>query len=178
MKKGEAKSKAREIRVRTQRLALLDPKSIEPAPDNFRTHGTAQRRALREGLDKLGFVGAVIVRSLGRGKYALVDGHMRVEDWPPGEQIPALVTDLSEAEALEALATYDALGSMAEIDVEKFKALAAKLPDFDEMSERLEKVEFFRKVGPPKPPPPPVRAAVVRHTCPKCRHRFRCDAEE
>ncbi len=115
-----------QIRDRIQGLKRLDPSQIVDNAKNFRLHPEAQKNALGAMLKKVGIVDAVIVRQLSGGKYELIDGHLRRS--VIGQKIPALVVDLNDAEAAEVLASFDAIGDLAEIDE---TALRALVQDFD-----------------------------------------------
>lgn len=111
---------ATQYKDRVQKLIRLKPSQIDPDERNPRMHPTGQQAALREGLTKLGVWDAVIVRKVGK-RYKLVDGHLRREQLD--QPIPALVVDLDEHEAAQALATGDAIGGLAEFDEGKLRAL-------------------------------------------------------
>ncbi len=64
-------------------------------------------------LDEIGYAGALLARELDDGSLELIDGHLRAETTPDA-QVPVLVLDVTEAEALKLLATFDPLGSLAE----------------------------------------------------------------
>ncbi len=55
----------------------------------------------------------------------------------PGEALPVLVTDLTEAEADKLLATYDPIGAMATRDDETLRALLATISTQDDGLRRL-----------------------------------------
>ena len=80
---------------------------------NWRTHPESQRAALRGVLDEIGYAGALLARELDDGSLELIDGHLCAETTPDA-QVPVLVLDVTEAEALKLLATFDPLGSLAE----------------------------------------------------------------
>lgn len=164
-----------EVRVRVRELVFLDPATVEPNPENPWFHDEPQRRAFRHMLGTIGFAGAVLVRRLGK-RYQLVDGELRLEEFPKGQKIPALVTDLTAAEARTLLATYNAVGQLARVDPERFSALRARLVDFEEMRERFKHVSFFvgdrgGKDGRASAFPEP--DVVVTHRCPKCGYRWK-----
>src|SRR5580658_9960996 len=95
---------------------------LAPHPRNWRKHPKHQQNALRGLLDEIGFAGAVLARQGPDGKLMLIDGHLR-KDLLPGEEIPVLVTDLSEEEAELLLATFDPIGAMATRDDQTLRAL-------------------------------------------------------
>lgn len=104
-------------------------------PRNWRTHPPQQRRALATSLNKVGWVGAVLVN---RQTGHLLDGHERL--WQALEQgddtpVPYIEVDVSEDEEHLILATLDPIGAMAETDAEMLAGLLAELgdvPEFDD----------------------------------------------
>jgi DNA modification methylase len=102
------------------------PDQLLANPSNWRTHGRAQRAALRDLLDGVGFVAQVIVN---RRTGHLVDGHLRVEEALSHGQptIPVLYVDLEPEEEALVLASLDPLAAMAGTDDEKLRALLAEV---------------------------------------------------
>lgn len=123
------------IRNRIKELRQVRAGDLIPDSRNWRRHDEAQRSALAAMLDSIGYAGAVIAREASEG-LVLVDGHLRA-DLDPEQMIPVLVTDVTEAEAGQLLASIDPLGAMATPDpalladlVETFKeALPGPLLD-------------------------------------------------
>ena len=88
------------------------PDRLLAHPSNWRSHPKAQREALADVLDEVGYVATVLVnRRTGR----LVDGHLRVElARARGEaSIPVTYVDLSAEEEALVLASLDPLAAMA-----------------------------------------------------------------
>lgn len=112
----------KKTRIRVREMKMVDASLLEPHPGNFRVHTPEQRTAMDGVLNEVGFAGAVLVRELDGGRYQILDGHLRVEEMA-GQKVPILVTDLSETEARKVLATFDAVGSMADVDVDGLRAL-------------------------------------------------------
>jgi ParB-like chromosome segregation protein Spo0J len=102
------------------------PDQLLANPSNWRIHGKAQRAALREVLDTVGYVAQVIVN---RRTGHLVDGHLRVEEALSYGQpsIPVLYVDLSEQEERLVLASLDPLAAMAATDEAKLRELLAEV---------------------------------------------------
>ena len=102
------------------------PDQLLAHPSNWRTHPKAQREALREVLDAVGYVAQVIVN---QRTGHLIDGHLRVEEALSHEQptIPVLYVDLSEEEERLVLASLDPLAAMATIDEAKLRELLAEV---------------------------------------------------
>lgn len=102
------------------------PDQILANPRNVRIHGRAQQQVMTSLLDDVGLVQAVIVN---RRTGALVDGHMRVQLALRSGQakIPVVYVDLSEAEELKVLATFDPVGDLAGIDAEALEDLLGEV---------------------------------------------------
>lgn len=66
-------------------------------------------------LSEIGYAGALLARRGDDGKLILIDGHLRAETTPE-QEVPVLVLDLTEAEALKLLACYDPISAMADVD--------------------------------------------------------------
>ena len=135
-----------EIRDRIKELRRVKASELLPNPKNWRIHPVAQQEGLRTMLAKVGYADAVIVRDTGAG-LMLVDGHMRAEISPDTE-IPVLVTDLTETEADEVLATLDPLSQMATPDVDAWQALIEGLDKGNEqLNTLLEDISDTYNVG-------------------------------
>jgi hypothetical protein len=102
------------------------PDQLLANPSNWHTHGKAQREALREVLDTVGYVAQVIVN---QRTGHLVDGHLRVEEALSHGQpsVPVLYVDLSEDEERLVLASLDPLAAMATTDEAKLRELLAEV---------------------------------------------------
>lgn len=91
-------------------------------PLNWRKHPQRQRDAVEASLRELGWVG-VAIENVQTGN--LIDGHERV--WQAlkadNAEVPFIQVDLSPEEEALALATFDAITSMAETDAAKLDAL-------------------------------------------------------
>lgn len=94
-------------------------------PRNWRTHGGAQRNAIRGSLAEVGWVQQVIVnRTTGH----VVDGHARVEEaLTLGEAVPVLYVELTDAEEALVLATLDPISAMAGTDRVQLTELLAEV---------------------------------------------------
>jgi hypothetical protein len=133
------------IKNRIKGLAALPHDRILPCPLNWRLHPDNQKEALRGLLADVGVIDTVLVRPVEpealatlrkvgrndraafdnwlagyRGDFMLVDGHLRVEELQAHGPIDALIVDLDEREAAEALAIFDPIGDLARMDREKF----------------------------------------------------------
>lgn len=95
----------------------IPPDQITANPLNFRTHPQAQRDALRDAIEEVGFIRSVTIN---RRTGNLIDGHERVWQALTSEQplIDVEYVDLSEEEERLALATMDPISEMAKVDSE------------------------------------------------------------
>ena len=109
------------IRNRVVELREVPANTIKPNPWNWRLHPEAQRDALAEIVDDIGFAGALIARETPDG-LELVDGHLR-QDLFGDSLVPVLIVDMTEAEVRRLLATLDPIGAMAQTDTEALRAL-------------------------------------------------------
>jgi site-specific DNA-methyltransferase (adenine-specific) len=125
------------FRLRVTGLEQIPAGKLVPDTGNPRIHTDHQKTVLSAILEEVGFAGALLVRPLGRGRFAIIDGHERHERFSDDDLVPCLVTDLNETEARKILATYDQIGSMAGWDAEKLEALAAEVnfenPDLNQL---------------------------------------------
>ena len=121
------------LKVRNDRTANIPASKLLPDPLNWKTHTADQRSLLTSIFAEVGFVGHVIVRPAPRkrGMYYIVDGHERVEtiraEHGPDVDVPCVVVKLSDAEARKILKSYNAVGMMGGVDLDKFKELTAKV---------------------------------------------------
>lgn len=76
---------------------------------------------MREMLETLGFVGALIARDKG-GEVELLDGELR-SDIAAEAEVPVLIVDLTDEEADRMLATYDPLAGLSLVDAGKLGGL-------------------------------------------------------
>ena len=135
-----------QIRDRIKELRRVPASELLPNPKNWRVHPTAQQDGLRTMLAKVGYADALIARETPEG-LVLVDGHLRAET-TPDTSVPVLVTDLTEAEADEVLATLDPLASLAETDVDALKGLLEGIDrDNESLNTLLEDISDNYNVG-------------------------------
>jgi hypothetical protein len=95
---------------------------LKPNPENPWQHPEDQRVAMEAALRELGFVDAVMTRQLKDGSLQICDGHLRSE-LGEDQEVPVLVTDLTEEEARKVLLTFDELKDLADLDPESYAAL-------------------------------------------------------
>ncbi len=114
------------VRDRIQGFCRVPAKRLVPHPRNWRLHPPAQRGALAAVLRDIGYAGALVARELPDGQLQLIDGHLRAETTPE-QQVPVLIVDLSDDEALRLLALFDPITGMAEANADALRALAEQL---------------------------------------------------
>jgi hypothetical protein len=107
------------------------PHDLIANPANWRQHPLHQREALRDVLDRVGWVQSVVINQ--RSGH-LVDGHLRVQLAGEREEpnVPVLYVDLTDEEERLVLATLDPLAQLAVPDVDQLRALLDSLPSLDE----------------------------------------------
>lgn len=96
-------------------------------PRNWRIHPQHQQAAMAGVLDEIGWVQRVIVN---RTTGCVVDGHLRVSlalQRSPGEPVPVVYVELTEAEEAEVLATLDPIAALAATDQAKLDELLAEV---------------------------------------------------
>lgn len=124
------------IKDRIRELRRVPAKELLTNPKNWRRHDRAQSAALRAVLEQVGYAGALLARELTDGRLMLIDGHLRKET-TPNAQVPVLILDVTEEEADLILATFDPLGSLAQPDPERIKALIETVRLDDEALQAL-----------------------------------------
>lgn len=138
------------------------PDQLLANPLNPRIHPASQQAAMRQALDQIGWVQRVVVN---RRTGHVIDGHLRVEiALSEGEPtVPVVYVDLSPEEEKVALATFDAISSMAVVDEEMMAALlneiTAQSPELaDFMQEIADVTHVDLDPDPPAPKEPTLRA--------------------
>lgn len=93
----------------------MKPEDLDEHPKNWRMHPTDQREKMEDVLEKIGWADAALAyKSERTGRMTLIDGHLRRGlAAKHGDEIPVLVTDLTDAEADAMLAAADPLSEMA-----------------------------------------------------------------
>ena len=114
------------VRDRIQGFCRVPAGRLEPHPRNWRLHPAPQRSALQAVLRDIGYASALIARELPDGRLQLIDGHLRAETTPE-QQVPVLIVDLSDDEALKLLAVFDPLSGLAEADIPALRAMVDQL---------------------------------------------------
>ena len=150
-----------QIRDRVKEFRRVKASELRPNPQNWRTHGEAQRNALRGVLSEIGYADALIARECEDGSLMLLDGHLRAET-TPDTFVPVLVVDLNEAEGKKLLATLDPLAAMAEANGAQLQALLEDVQtSSDDLKKMLadlaanipEQLAAFKDVDVPQEPP-------------------------
>lgn len=118
----------------------LKAKEIRPHPLNFRRHSDFQRGALAESLKRRGITKPLIIfDSEIYGPNTLVDGECR-KDVDPEAVWPCAKLDINDEQAMELLATMDAIGELADVDTRSLQHLISDMqldPHLTEMLEEL-----------------------------------------
>jgi len=114
------------VRDRIQGFCRVPASRLQPHPRNWRLHPAPQRSALAAVLQDIGYAGALIARELPDGELQLLDGHLRAETTPE-QQVPVLIVDLSDDEALKLLAVFDPISGLAEANIPALRAIVEEL---------------------------------------------------
>jgi len=157
---GDPAPPTRRIRDRIVETVTVPASSLRVNPRNWRTHPEYQTTAVTRILEAVGSVAPLIARRLPDGTLELIDGHLRAEI-ADNEPVRVSITDLTEAEALLILTTFDQTGSLAVPDVAKLGANVADLKALNvpllEMGWPAYKLEGLGGYAPPPveagPPP-------------------------
>ena len=118
--------------MRWEELALVDPRTLDDNPLNWREHPPSQQEAVLASIRQAGWVMPVLY-NLETGK--LIDGHGRKEKAIKAhlQAIPVAKGRWTKEEEIFLLQNFDALGSMFRANAEKLanlNALAARGKDF------------------------------------------------
>ncbi len=150
-----------QIRDRIKELRRVKAELLRPNPRNWRTHPEAQRDALKGVLAEVGYADALLARELPDGSLELIDGHLRAETTPEME-LPVLVLDVDEQEALKLLALHDPLTGMAGSDDDVLAGLLAEVESESEAVKSLLEgmLEATEAAGAPFGPADPPEIAV------------------
>ena len=136
-----------DIKIRVKELRHVKAKDLYPNERNWRKHPEVQQKAMRGILEEVGFAGAVLARERADGSLEIIDGHLR-QELMPEQEVPVLVTDLSEAEALKVLASFDPISTMIEYDTKKLEDLLAEVKfDNDDVQKMVDQLEKDAKLN-------------------------------
>jgi hypothetical protein len=161
-----------QIRDRIKEFRRVRASLLRPHPRNWRIHPPTQRDALRGVLAEVGYAGALLARELPDGGLELIDGHLRAETTPE-QEVPVLILDLSEDEAVKLLAVLDPLSDMAEADGQALAKLLAQVETENDavraMLDRMLADQPTPKLEEPAGKPPEVEIHEAFQVIVECR---------
>lgn len=172
----EAPKNSKTFRDRNLGIIKVRVGDLVEHPSNFRQHSDEQKQVFGEIVKEVGFYGTPHVFLNRKGKYQLIDGHMRreylIEEFGEDTEIEVNLTDLTADEALVALVSHDAIGGMAGNDPEKIAKLMDDLEDAEAGVGRMLD-ELAAKVGlsdgeAPDEFPEVDEDIKTDHECPDC----------
>ncbi|MBI3406931.1 MAG: hypothetical protein HY040_01060 [Planctomycetes bacterium] len=114
MKKPPRNRIVRHVRIRAGDLV---PHELNP-----RTHSDAQRRALEQLYEEIGFARSLLAYPLADGRLKLIDGHLRAA-MDPDHLVDVEVLDVTDAEARALLLAIDPLAQLAGYEQETLEEL-------------------------------------------------------
>lgn len=131
------KKRGRQVfRDRIRELRMVDASEIKENPKNWRRHPNWQRVSMSAALEEIGIADAVLVYENQAKELILIDGELR-KGLLDGQQIPAVILDVTEPEADMLLATLDPLAAMADMEPQTFAqlldGLEASREDFQDL---------------------------------------------
>jgi len=106
---------AARFRDRIVELRRVKASELLDNPKNWRRHPDEQVSALTSMMERIGFTGAAIGRLDADGRIQLLDGHLR-KTIAADQEVPVLITNLSDEEAEIFLASFDPLTELAIAD--------------------------------------------------------------
>ena len=124
-KNKKAPSAPNRFQDRITGLIKVKASELRAHPKNWRKHNSKQKMALEGILAEVGFAGSILTYEDENG-LVIVDGHLRA-DLAADDEVAVLTTDLTEDEASKVLATFDAIGAMAEPDLDALENLLEPL---------------------------------------------------
>src|SRR5580704_8707857 len=138
------------VRDRIKEFRRVRAGDLVPHELNWRVHGSEQSAALKGVLEEIGFAGALLVRPLADGKFQILDGHLRAKILKSTE-VPVVVCELNDTEAVKLLLTYDPISTMVQSDADRVRALL-EMVHFDSTAvgpllERVTGQEGWQAVG-------------------------------
>lgn len=110
------------LRNRIVRHVRVRAGDLVPHELNPRLHSDAQRTALANLYDEIGFARSLLAYQLPDGRLKLIDGHLRA-NMDPEHEVEVEVLDVSDAEARALLLAIDPLAQMAGYDVDALEEL-------------------------------------------------------
>jgi len=112
----------KELRNRIKRHVIVRAGDLVPHELNPRLHGEAQKAALQQLYEEIGFARSVLAYELPDGRLKLIDGHLRAT-MDPDQELAVEVLDVNDAEARTLLLAIDPLAQLADYDVEQLTQL-------------------------------------------------------
>lgn len=154
--------------------ANVAPDQLLANPQNWRIHPQAQRDALAQAIETIGYIQPVIVN---QNTGHVIDGHLRIslalsQDQP---EIPVSYVDLTPEEELIALASIDPLAGMAVQDDDILGSLLDAI-DLEEgaLADLLEGLTVIGAGEGLDFTQPTGKKKVT--TCPECGHKWSVDS--
>ena len=171
MAKRKPKVRERIVDIRPVRAGDLIPN-----PRNWRQHPAVQRNAMAAILAEVGNIDVLKAVETDDG-LMLIDGHLRAE-LMPDDKVQVAVLDLTEAERVKVLATFDPLAAMAQTDLDGYLSLAAEVETDNEAIKALLEAVANAEQG-PMPDFEPVGEdeqgrldEKAKVACPECGYEF------
>ena len=118
------------FRSRNKQDLIVRASSIRVNPRNWRAHPDYQQSAMTKVLERIGFVGKLLVYEPdpagAPGQYELIDGELR-RGIMGDDLVEVTVCDLTPAEAMEVLAVYDQIAALATSNQSRLSSLIGDL---------------------------------------------------
>lgn len=158
--------------------AEVDPRTLTPHPQNWRTHSSAQDAAVLGSLADLGWIRSVIVN---RTSGHVLDGHERLALALAHDValIPVEYVDLPEELEPLALLAIDPTAAMAGAQTEHLRALLEQVSTGEAglqamLSALAEECGVISQAAPDAPEDFPAydETIEIEHTCPKCGYQW------
>lgn len=136
-------------RRRILRHDEVAPEQLLANPMNHRVHSMLQQNLTTTSLDELGWLEEVMVNE---GTGNVVDGHMRIMlAMREGEPtVPVKFVDMTEAEELAALRSFDSITAMAGMDRERIVELEERAASLNENPRIAEMLTRLREMNTPQ----------------------------
>jgi hypothetical protein len=157
--------------------ADVDPTTLVPNPKNWRKHGQQQQAVMRGLLGDLGWLEEILVNQRTGN---LINGHMRLGLALEAKEptVPVKYVDLDEADEAKALATFDPVAALFEMEVGAYRALLddVKTGDAAVMQMVSEQAGAYAEAAPASPPEDfqeyDEDIATEDYCCPKCGYEW------
>lgn len=125
---SKQKDKASAVRNRIIEHRKMRAGDLVPNEQNFREHSDAQKQALQEIYQQVGFARSLLGYLLPDGRVKLLDGHLR-QSLDAEQIVDVEILDVDEAEAAVILSSIDPIAAMARTNTAKQSALIASLQE-------------------------------------------------